>query len=172
MRRVLPVLLPLVLLAGCDGVPPPSPTGETAQLRVGFPPHGVVDTIVVNAIERLPLRTAELVAPDGTATPAASITSDAAANRAAGQWDATHQWHDPVTGDSAFAALTMPHIEAGAAMRSQGQLLAIVSTADIALPDPVAYRRDWQHYRVRLSFGTPPAGETREIAAPQPPPTE
>jgi hypothetical protein len=46
-----------------------------------------------------------------------------------------------------------------------------VSTADIALPDPVAYRRDWARYRIRLVFGTAPGElETREIAAPEPPP--
>jgi hypothetical protein len=49
--------------------------------------------------------------------------------------------------------------------------LATVSTAEIALPDPVAYRRDWGKYRIRLNFGTPPGEtETREIAAPEPPP--
>jgi hypothetical protein len=46
-----------------------------------------------------------------------------------------------------------------------------VSTADIPLPDPVAYRRDWRKYRIRLTFGTLPGEiETHEIAAPEPPP--
>jgi hypothetical protein len=32
------------------------------------------------------------------------------------------------------------------------------------------YRRDWQHYRIRLDFGTPPgAVETQDVAAPPPP---
>ena len=54
-------------------------------------------------------------------------------------------------------------------MRGRQQLLAIVSTAEITLPDPVAYRRDWQHYGVRLTFGTSPGeAETREIPAPAP----
>jgi len=45
-----------------------------------------------------------------------------------------------------------------------------VSRAEIALPDPVAYRRDWTRYRLRLTFGSPPGqSEIREIAAPQPP---
>jgi hypothetical protein len=49
--------------------------------------------------------------------------------------------------------------------------LATVSTAEIALPDPVAYRRDWTNYHIRLTFGTPPGDvETSEIAAPEPPP--
>ena len=55
-------------------------------------------------------------------------------------------------------------------MRSQVQLLANLSQAEIPLPDPIAYRRDWPNYRVRLTFGTPPGAiEAREIAAPEPP---
>ena len=49
------------------------------------------------------------------------------------------------------------------------QFAQLLSTAEIALPDPVAYRRDWTQYRIRLTFGTPPGGvETSEIAAPEP----
>ena len=65
----------------------------------------------------------------------------------------------------------MPNAGGGAALQGQQQLLANVSTAEIALPDPVAYRRDWRRYRIRLTFGTPPGEvETRDIAAPEPPP--
>jgi hypothetical protein len=65
----------------------------------------------------------------------------------------------------------MPETYAGAALNSQQQLLATVSTAEIALPDPVAYRRDWARYRIRLTFGTPPGEvETRLLPAPPPPP--
>jgi hypothetical protein len=75
------------------------------------------------------------------------------------------------SGNSAIAAATQTNAQAGAALHGEEQLLATASTADIALPDPVAYRRDWQHYRIRLTFGTPPDElETREIAAPAPPP--
>jgi hypothetical protein len=58
----------------------------------------------------------------------------------------------------------------GAAPTTQTKLLAVVSSASIQLPDPLAYRRDWQKYHIRLSFGDPPQVETREIAAPAPPP--
>ena len=57
----------------------------------------------------------------------------------------------------------------GTAPLTQTRLLAIVSNATIQLPDPVAYRRDWRQYRIRLRFGDPPQVETREIAAPAPP---
>jgi hypothetical protein len=179
MRRVLPVLpavlLPFWLLAGCDGdvaLPPGPPgLGPTPQIRVSFPPGGIADTIVVAAIERLPLRSAELVAPNGAITRASNIDVDAAPRFATGQWAAGDPWRTSLNANGGAAVLTPQHAEAGAALESRQQILATVSTADIPLPDPVAYRRDWLHYRVRLSFGTPPGEvETREFAAPQPPP--
>ena len=73
---------------------------------------------------------------------------------------------------STAPVLTTPDALVNAALYGQVQLQAMVSQADIALPDPVAYKRDWVNYRVRLSFGTPPGEiETREVAAPEPPNT-
>lgn len=159
------------MVAGCGGGPPPAPSGTTAQLRAGFPARGIADTIVVDAIERLPLRAAELVAPNGTTTAASYIDVAASPRLATGQWNAGNPWQNALYGGSSAAALAMPHVEPGAALQSNEQLLATASTADIPLPDAVAYRRDWAHYRIRLSFGTPPGEvETRELAAPEPPP--
>ncbi|HTT80647.1 MAG TPA: hypothetical protein VMF86_13290 [Stellaceae bacterium] len=171
MRRVAAILLPLLALAACGGEPPP-PAGEAtaadAQVRAWFPPHGIVDTITLDAVTRLPLRRAALIAPDGHATPANYLNSDAAPSNATGQ-RAAQFWQDAVTGNNTFAALTQ-NAGAGAAPDAETQLLAIVSTADIPLPDPVAYRRDWRHYRIRLTFGTPPGEvEREEIPAPAPP---
>jgi len=45
------------------------------------------------------------------------------------------------------------------------------STAEIALPDPVTYRRDWRNTGSASPSARPPArSKTREIAAPEPPP--
>ncbi|HEV8029458.1 MAG TPA: hypothetical protein VGP42_00425 [Stellaceae bacterium] len=171
MRRVPPALLLLLLIGACEdggGPPPPAPV---ADVRAGFPHGAVVDAIQVDAVDRLPLRTAELVAPDGSAAPASSIDVVRDPRSNVGQNAAEGAWRDAVTGDSSIAALTMPNVQAGAALRSQTLLLAIVSSATIPLPDPVAYRRDWARYRIRVTFGTPPDQlETREIAAPEPPP--
>ena len=173
MRRVLLALLPLLSIAGCagGGAPAPGPLGPSEELRAGFPKGGVSDTIAIDAIERLPLRAAVLVAPDGTAIAATNVDVADSPRFATGQWTAGDPWRNALSGGGSAAALTMQHPEVGAALQGQQQLLANVSTAEIALPDPVAYRRDWRKYRIRLTFGTPPGVvETREIAAPEPPP--
>lgn len=181
MRRVLlvplvaplAVLLPLLSIAGCEGggAPPPGPLGPTEGLRVSFPKGGLADTIRIDAIERLPLRAAILVAPDGTSVPASNIDVTDSPSFSTGQWTAGDPWQNALSGGGPAAALAMQHADAGAALQGRQQLLATVSTAEILLPDPVSYRRQWGKYRVRLSFGTPPGEtESREIAAPEPPP--
>lgn len=171
MRRSSFVLLCAIALGACAGDAEPPAQPATAELQVGFPSGGLADTIAVTAVERLPLHAAELVAPDGATTQASSIDVNAAPSVRTGQWVAGNPWETALTGTSATAALTAPDEQVNAALHSQVQLLAMVSQADIPLPDPVAYRRDWANYRVRLTFGTPPGElETREIPAPEPPP--
>ena len=172
MRRLFPALLPLFLVAACDAVGSASPPAVTAAaVQAGFPRGGLADTITVSAVDRLPLRAAELVAPDGTATPANWIDVNNEPRVATGQWVAGNPWETTVTGATAAAALTTPNAQLGAALQSEVRLLATVSTAEIPLPDPVVYRREWTNYRIRLTFGTPPRDvDTREIAAPEPPP--
>jgi hypothetical protein len=166
MRRN-PVLLVLAFLTGCGGGgPAPLPID---QISASFPAAGVADTIEVHAIDRLPLRRAELVDPNGQTTPAMSIAARPAPidNTALALPTGTY------AGDASALALAgnPPNAGAiGAAVQTQSQLLAVLSNATIALPDPVAYRRDWQRYRIRLRFGDPPNAESREIEAPEPPP--
>jgi hypothetical protein len=170
MRREIPLLLSLLLVGACEtGGAPPSQPLTAAALRAGFPARGIADTIVVSAADRLPLRAAELVAPDGTATAASSIdVTDTPAART-GQTAAATLWQSSASGPGGAPALAAASSQAGA-LGGQVQLLAILSTADIALPDPVAYRHDWQKYHLRLTFGTPPDPlETRDIPAPEPP---
>jgi hypothetical protein len=175
MRQV-PVLVLLLLIGACQdgaglvsgGGPAPLPV---AEVRASFPRGAVVDAIQVDATDRLPLRAAELVAPGGEATPASNIDVVKNPHLRTGQRAAEGAWHDALSAGSVATALTMPNAEASAALQSRTELLATVSTATIPLPDPVAYRRDWGQYRIRLTFGTPPGDlETREIPAPAPPP--
>ena len=103
--------------------------------------------------------------------PAIYIAVDNNPRVAVGQWSLANRWDSLGSQDNALAALALPNVQAGAALQANRQLLAMISRADIPLPDPVAYRRDWRDWRVRLTFGTPPGElETLVIAAPEPPP--
>jgi hypothetical protein len=160
MRRLV-LLLATAALVGCadSGLAPVA----TDQVRARFPPGGVVDVIEVDAVDRLPLRKAELIAPDGRAIPASYLN----VNPSPG-----------VTFDPEFASgpgygfgsgNIGPGLTLGGAQQRVA-VLAMVSTASIPLPDPVEYRRDWRGYRIRLDFGDLPGEvKTREITAPEPP---
>ncbi len=168
--RVAASFLMLLALAACSGAGPPSAL-PTDQTRAYFPAGGVVNQIEVSAVDRLALRSAELVAPDGHATPATSVSANPAPTETV-----VPEFPTGPNSSTAFAVGSIgsnalsPGV-VGAAPQSQGRLLAILSTASIAVPDPVAYRRQWQNYRIRLDFGQPPGEiETREIPAPAPPP--
>jgi hypothetical protein len=161
MRRAL-TLLPLLLVAACGGSgPAPLPVD---QVTASFPPHGITDVIVIDATDRLPLRGAMLIAPDGSTVPADGIDVNARPRSAYGLAAAA----DPTHGGIGDLVQTGP--PPVPSVQSEGQLLTTISKASITLPDPVAYRRDWLHYRIRLDFGSPPgAVETQEIPAPEPP---
>src|SRR5260370_22219544 len=106
MRRVPPVLLSLCLIAGCAGggaPPPPGPLGPTEELRAGFPKGGVADTIAIDAIERLPLRAAVLVAPDGTAIAATNVDVADSPRFATGQWTAGDPGRNALSGGGSAA---------------------------------------------------------------------
>jgi hypothetical protein len=174
MLKVLPPIgyaAMLLGLAACgDFVPPPAAAPE--QLRAGFPRGGLVDTIHIDATERLPLRAVLLVAPDGSTSPSDTPTVRDGPSAMTGQLAVSNTWQSAQFGSDAATAAFMPaHTQAMAAFQSREELLAVVSTAELPLPDPVSYRRNWPRYRIRLVFGTPPnTAETREISAPEPPP--
>ncbi len=157
------------LLAACGGEGPASPPGE--EISASFPAGGIADVIAIDATDRLPLHQAELIAPDGRATLAASVTTNQSPTENFSQQSPTGAYSGSQFGVSSIGSNALSPGVVGGAPRTQTTLLAIVSTASIPLPDPVAYRRDWQKYRIRLRFGTPPDQvETREIPAPAPPP--
>ena len=158
----------ILLFAACSSAGPPVPS---EPVRARFPPGGVVNVIEVDAVDRLPLRQAELIAPDGHPSAANSVTANPAPTQNFYQQFPVGPYSSADFGVSSIGSNALSPGVVGAAPQTQTRLLAIVSTASIALPDPVAYRRDWQKYRIRLRFGDPPQVETREIAAPAPPPT-
>jgi hypothetical protein len=168
MRSVLAILTIAFLAACADSGLAPLPTD---QVRARFPPGGVADVIEVSAVDRLPLRKAELISPDGQATPASYLTVNPSPS--------VTSYEGLPGGTYAGNALAVGNIAAGVpllaptggAAQQRATFLAMVSNASIPLPDPVEYRRGWQSYRIRLSFGDPSGEvETREVSAPEPPP--
>lgn len=163
-------ILTIILLAACADGGLPSLAAD--QVRVRFPAGGVVDVIEVEAVNRLPLRKAELISPDGMATPASYLNVNPSPTVTSYQGLP----NGPYAGDAfgvgnITAGVPLPALTGGAPQQ-RAAFLAMVSGASISLPDPVEYRRDWQSYRVRLTFGDPPGEvETREVEAPEPPPS-
>ena len=168
MNGVLAILA-FVLLAACaDGGLAPL---ADDQIRVRFPSGGVVDVIEVDAINRLPLRKAELVFPDGQVTPASYLNVNPSPSVTSYQGMFNGPYGDDALGVGNIAPGMPLQAVTGGAPQQRATLLLIVSSASISLPDPVKYRRDWRNYRIRLSFGDAPDDvETREVDAPAPPP--
>jgi hypothetical protein len=158
MRSLVSLLAAALVACADDGLAPVA----TDQVRARFPPGGVVDVIEVDAVDRLPLRRAELIAPDGRAAPASYLNVNPSPD---------------ITFDPEFASSPGygfgsgnigPRLTVGGAQQRVA-VLAMVSTASIPLPDPVEYRRDWRGYHIRLDFGDPPGEvKTRELVAPEP----
>jgi hypothetical protein len=167
MRRTAGLAI-ILLLAACGGAGPTPLPSE--QLSASFPAGGLANVIAVDAVDRLPLRQAELIAPDGHATNATSLTANPAPTQTFSQQVPASPYAGTNFGVSSIGSNALSPGFVGAAPQTQTRLLAVVSTASIPVPDPVAYRRDWQKYRIRLRLGDPPQAETREIGAPEPPP--
>jgi hypothetical protein len=165
--RAAGFLLMLALVSACDSEGGLTPL-PTDQVRARFPPGGVVNSIEIDAIDRLPLRTAELVAPDGQATPASYLHVSASPSVTFYQRQIDSPYEGNLFGIGNVAPV--PAVVTGAP-QGDAQLLAMVSTASIPVPDEIAYRRDWRSYRIFLSFGDL-AGEVerRVLPAPEPPP--
>jgi hypothetical protein len=165
MHRLWLILPPLLLLASCADAPPPTPL-PGPHVTISFPAGSVVNVIKIEVVDNLPLRAAELVAPDGTATPAGWLDVQRNIQDNSGQYAVDTAWHNP-----AFvgAGPVLPNVNSSATYLSHDVLLLMTADAEITLPDPVVYRRDWQHYRIRLTFGAPGGADVREVAAPAPP---
>jgi hypothetical protein len=168
MHRLLGFLV-IALLAACTDDGSPRLAGD--QTRVRFPAGGVVDVIEVDAVDRLPLHKVELVAPDGLTTPASYLNVNPAPGVTSSQGLPNGPYAGNALGVGNIAAGGPLPALTGGAPQQRTAFLAMVSNATIPLPDPVEYRRAWQGYRVRLTFGDPPGDvETKEVDAPEPPP--
>ena len=170
--RIAAGILAAGLLAACadeSGLP----AVPNDQVRTYFPPGGVVNAIEVDAINRLPLRSAELVAPDGQATPASylRVNSDPGFTYYQRYFNTPYVGNAVGIGDIAAGNPLSTDIGNGASQGSV-RLFAMASTASIPLPDEIAYRRDWRSYRIFLSFGDLSGEVERKVLpAPEPPPS-
>src|SRR5215468_12117473 len=133
--RAAASFLTLALVTACAPESGLSPL-PTDQVRARFPPGAVVNSIEIDAVNRLPLRTAELVAPDGEATPASYLH----VNPSPGVTFYQRQIDDPYEGGiSGIHNFTpVPAIVTGSP-QGDVRLLAMVSTASIPVPDEIAY---------------------------------
>jgi hypothetical protein len=169
--RGVAIIVTIVLLVACaDGGQSPL-AGD--QVRVRFPAGGVVDVIEIDAVNRLPLRKVELIAPDGQATPASYLNVNPSPSVTSYQGLPNGPYAGDAFGVGNIAAGVPLLSLTGGAPQQRTAFLAMISTASIPLLDPVEYRRNWRSYRVRLSFGDAPGEvEAREVDAPEPPPGE
>ena len=168
MRRFWMILPSLMLLAACTDAPPPGAGLPHPGVTAAFPRGGVAGVIRVDVLDTAPLRAVELVAPDGSTTPASSLDVTGNPTTISGQKSIPDPWRTSIFGSNGVNPL--PAGPPTPSVRSTDQLLLTASTADIALPDPVAYRRDWGNYKIRLSFaGAGDQLDIRELAAPAPP---
>lgn len=167
MRAAAAIFLCL-FCAGCgeEGLPPLPVMHASAS----FPKLGLANVIVVDAVDRLALSGAALLAPDGAATPASDIDVRQQPSMGSQSLLGTGAYSGEVFAPgTAPTTITGSPTFLGGAPQARSHLLAAISTASIPVPDPVAYERDWRAYRIRLSFGRPPGEvEQREIAAPPP----
>jgi hypothetical protein len=147
---VLCVLLPL--LGGCETGDATSDTLVPDTVTARFVPGGLANVIVVTAVDRMPLRSAVLVAPGGERVSAYSLDVD----------------RSPiiveVPGEASLRSTPgAPHRVA--------RMDTMLSTALIQLPDPVRYAKSWEEWRVELRLGDADTGERAlTLAAPASPP--
>jgi hypothetical protein len=160
------VLFPILLmLAACSGPGPAASPAERTEAR--FLEHGVADRIEIQALNRLPLRTATLIGPGGMEARADDIVVAPAASLG----ERKLLGSAPLSGGRFGVAAIPPSPAAlGGAPQASVEVLLMLSTGSLTLPDRVAYRRDWRRYRIKLRFGDPPGAVERQgIAAPRPP---
>jgi hypothetical protein len=142
----------LLLPGACAGAADENalaPGTITARFVAG----GLANVIVVNTVDRLPLRRAVLISPDGERVPAYSIDVD------------PHPAVAQIPGEATLLA-------APGAPRQSAWINTMASTALIRLPDPVLYAKNWRSSRIELKLGDPGGDESEvTLAAPAAPPT-
>jgi hypothetical protein len=142
--RLAALLLPFLASCGEGTVPP---GGPLERVSIAF--TGLNDVIVVTAVDRLPLRSAVLVDPDGERIAAYSL--DVSSSPVV----------EPSPTELVLGSPGVPY--------KVTQVNAMVATALIRLPDPTRYAKSWEQWHVELQLGDPGSGE-RDVTLPAPAP--
>lgn len=151
-------------LAACAAPEPPRPT-----MGAGFDPAAA--TIQIAVRDKLPLRAATLVLPDGHEVAAREITvSPPPKSRERSERPGVGVG---ATGGSSSGVDTAVFIDLPISLdflrRKTAPSTLIESRARIPVGDGAIYRRDWAASHLKLKLGDPP-GEVREIELPAPAP--
>jgi hypothetical protein len=145
----LGVVAAILFVAGCAGEDEAWRGAPAPSVAARF--EGLSDVIVVGVSDRLPLRSATLVAPDGERVPAYSLDVRSS----------------PVAAPSQEQAIFMA---SPGVPRQVTRIDVMSSTALILLPDPSRYAKGWRDWRIELRLGEPgDAGRDVTLAAPKPP---
>ena len=151
MRRALATAA-LFLLCACASGASEDVEAAPATVSARFVAGGLSNVIVVSVVDRLPLRQAVLVSPDGERVPAYAIDVDADPRLAL------------VPGEELLLATP-------GTPRYSISARTMASTALIQLPDPVQYAKAWRNSRIEVTLGDPGSGKSEQtLAAPSPPP--
>lgn len=165
MRRALCLLVLLgpLALAACAGDRDRAISSPVAAAFAG----DAADRIEVTVSDSQPVESAELVAPDGTATAAYQIDRSKTVEEGGGP--------EPSVGVGVFGG-SSGHIGTSVGInipvgRSGAPSDPVIdSRALIRVPDMAAYRAGWTGYRLRLHLGTTETNRrVMEIPAPRPP---
>jgi hypothetical protein len=155
MRKML---FALAVLCGCSG----TPAGPTTS--ADFIPGSNIIQVVVN--DPRPVRSIQLVSPTGEAIPAdqlhteRTISPGSPSGASIGLGFGRSTWSGG-SGVSSGVGIGMP-LGGGEPATTQS-----ITSATIAIADPIGYRQNWQSFRIEVQLGDPPSLLT--LTAPPPP---
>ena len=172
MKRYVRTALPLTLafaLTGCYSSGESGPTAARQQSVTGYfsaTEHGVIE---IDITDPLPVKTASLVGPDGTATQAFQIDRDRQVYH--GDGPARPTVGGTVTGGSSSRIGTSIGI-GFPLFGGDGSGVTTTVTASRALirvPDLGAYRTDWQKSKLHIELDDGVTRRVMELLPPPPP---
>jgi hypothetical protein len=156
MRKIIAALL---IVSGCTSASPAGP-----QTRADFIPNSNVIQVVIN--DPRPVRSVQLISPNGEVIPANGINSQRTVYPGYSPSPSVGLGIGGFSGgrSSAFGSGIGFGFPLGG-----GEPAAVqsVTTAAIPVPDLAAYSQNWQGYRIEALIGDPPTVLT--LGAPPPP---